>query len=579
MNCNRLKKVILPCVVLAGTLALTGCMDDGYDFNEVDMTVGIGGDGLSLPVSSTDTIKLEDVLELDGSESVVVKDNGDYVFEQTGDDVAPVHPAIDPIVVSQAGAPEAGEIVISAVPAVGGGYYEITAGGRAQSFTYTGSKPDEVLSLTSVGVDGAISFTVEFPRELSQAVPTVDRLTVTLPSYMQLDNAGQGTDGHTLVYTDVPTTASLTVDVPISSLDFTVSGQGNDRLAIEGDRIVMAGDIRVDVSATASTAAGVDGSRITSSMRMDDITVTSAYGKFNPDIDLNELGNVEITGVPDFLTDGNVVVDLYNPQILLTVTNDMAIGGVINGVITSHKEGNDPVSIPVNGINVKPSGTTNVCICRRAEAVDATLYDQVLPIANLSDLISTIPDNITFDAEATADSKTDGSFDFGKQYTIQPNYRIEAPITFDADARIVYKDTLDGWNDDISDFELAEDSYVSMSATVENRVPAYLDLQVSAVDVDGNVMSENDITVEVSTTVLASADGENSAETPLTVNIRQKSEGALSRLDGLVFNVEARASEDGQNPVVGKTLNAKKHFIIARDINVKLVGKVIGDFN
>lgn len=579
MNCNRLKKVILPCVVLAGTLALTGCMDDGYDFNEVDMTVGIGGDGLSLPVSSTDTIKLEDVLELDGSESVVVKDNGDYVFEQTGDDVAPVHPAIDPIVVSQAGAPEAGEIVISAVPAVGGGYYEITAGGRAQSFTYTGSKPDEVLSLTSVGVDGAISFTVEFPRELSQAVPTVDRLTVTLPSYMQLDNAGQGTDGHTLVYIDVPTTASLTVDVPISSLDFTVSGQGNDRLAIEGDRIVMAGDIRVDVSATASTAAGVDGSRITSSMRMDDITVTSAYGKFNPDIDLNELGNVEITGVPDFLTDGNVVVDLYNPQILLTVTNDMAIGGVINGVITSHKEGNDPVSIPVNGINVKPSGTTNVCICRRAEAVDATLYDQVLPIANLSDLISTIPDNITFDAEATADSKTDGSFDFGKQYTIQPNYRIEAPITFDADARIVYKDTLDGWNDDISDFELAEDSYVSMSATVENRVPAYLDLQVSAVDIDGNVMSENDITVEVSTTVLASADGENSAETPLTVNIRQKSEGAFSRLDGLVFNVEARASEDGQNPVVGKTLNAKKHFIIARDINVKLVGKVIGDFN
>ena len=558
---------------------MTGCMDDGYDFNEVDMTVGIGGDGLSLPVSSTDTIKLEDVLELDGSESVVVKDNGDYVFEQTGDDVAPVHPAIDPIVVSQAGAPEAGEIVISAVPAVGGGYYEITAGGRAQSFTYTGSKPDEVLSLTSVGVDGAISFTVEFPRELSQAVPTVDRLTVTLPSYMQLDNAGHPTDGHPRVYTDVPTTASLTVDVPISSLDFTVSGQGNDRLAIEGDRIVMAGDIRVDVSATASTAAGVDGSRITSSMRMDDITVTSAYGKFNPDIDLNELGNVEITGVPDFLTDGNVVVDLYNPQILLTVTNDMAIGGVINGVITSHKEGNDPVSIPVNGINVKPSGTTNVCICRRAEAVDATLYDQVLPIANLSDLISTIPDNITFDAEATADSKTDGSFDFGKQYTIQPNYRIEAPITFDADARIVYKDTLDGWNDDISDFELAEDSYVSMSATVENRVPAYLDLQVSAVDIDGNVMSENDITVEVSTTVLASADGENSAETPLTVNIRQKSEGAFSRLDGLVFNVEARASEDGQNPVVGKTLNAKKHFIIARDINVKLVGKVIGDFN
>lgn len=579
MNCNRFKRFILPCLAMAGTLALTGCMDDDYDFDQVDMTVGIGGDGLSLPVNSTDTIKLEDVLELDGSECVVVRDNGDYVFEQSGNNAAPAHPMIDPITVSQDGAPEAGEITVSAVPAAGGGHYEVTADGRAQTFRYTGDKPKEVLSLTSVGVNGNVSFTVNFPSGLRRAVPTIDRLTVTLPAYMQLGESAPTADGHTLVYTNVSTSRSFTVNVPVSRLNFTSGGQGNDRLVIDGDQIVMTGDINVALSATASTANGVSGSVITSSMHMDAFTITEAYGRFNPDIDLDDLGNVEITGVPDFLTDGDVRVDLYNPMILLTIANDMPIGGIINGIITSYKGGISLVSIPVDGIKVNPSGTTRVCICRRADGVDAGEYDQVLPVSNLSELIATIPDNITFDAEATANSETDGHFELGHSYTVQPEYRVEAPITFDESARIVYKDTVDGWNDDIKDFELADNSYITMGATIENRVPAYLDLQVSAVDVDGNVMPDTEVAVEVSTTVLASADGEKSSETPLTVNIKQNGEGALKRLDGLLFHIVARASEDGQNSVVGTTLNAKKHFIIARDINVKLVGKIIGDFN
>ena len=92
-------------------------------------------------------------------------------------------------------------------------------------------------------------------------------------------------------------------------------------------------------------------------------------------------------------------------------------------------------------------------------------------------------------------------------------------------------------------------------------------------------MGEDEISVEVSTTVLASADGEKSAETPLTITVRQGRQGALARLDGLAFRIEGGASDDGQNPVVGKTLNSQKHFLIARDIVVRLVGKVIGDFN
>lgn len=146
----------LPCVAAAGALALTGCQDDNYDFNEVDMTVGIGGDGLTLPVSSTNVIKLEDVLELDGSECVVVRDNGDYVFTQDGGEATPAHPRIASINVVQSAEPVEGLVEISAVPSTGGTGFDITAGGKAQSFSYSGDLPDEVASLSHVDVNSLL---------------------------------------------------------------------------------------------------------------------------------------------------------------------------------------------------------------------------------------------------------------------------------------------------------------------------------------------------------------------------------------------------------------------------------------
>ena len=109
-------------------------------------------------------------------------------------------------------------------------------------------------------------------------------------------------------------------------------------------------------------------------------------------------------------------------------------------------------------------------------------------------------------------------------------------------------------------------------------MPAYLTVDAKAVDIDGNEMGDDEISVVVNTTVAASEDGETPAETALSIDLKQVGEGALKRLDGIVFNIEAAAS-DGNKAVVGKTLNATKHSLVAKDIKVRLVGKIIGDFN
>ena len=76
-----------------------GCTDSNYDLSNIDTTVGIGGDSLAIPVSSTEDIKLDDILELDNSDLISTEANGDYVFKKEGDAVTPARPQVDEIVV------------------------------------------------------------------------------------------------------------------------------------------------------------------------------------------------------------------------------------------------------------------------------------------------------------------------------------------------------------------------------------------------------------------------------------------------------------------------------------------------
>ncbi len=51
------KKGFFPLMFTAGMLAIASCagVDDNYDLGDLDATIGIGGDGISLPTSSTDS--------------------------------------------------------------------------------------------------------------------------------------------------------------------------------------------------------------------------------------------------------------------------------------------------------------------------------------------------------------------------------------------------------------------------------------------------------------------------------------------------------------------------------------------
>ena len=55
---------------------MNSCMDDSYDLNNVDLTMGLGSDGLSVTLGNTEKIYLGDLLDLDES----VKLDGENTF-------------------------------------------------------------------------------------------------------------------------------------------------------------------------------------------------------------------------------------------------------------------------------------------------------------------------------------------------------------------------------------------------------------------------------------------------------------------------------------------------------------------
>lgn len=602
MNKGINKSRIVACMLAAGFLAVgSGCTDSDFDLSNIDQTIGIGGDGLQLPTNSTENIVLDDLLDLNNSDFISIAENGDYMFSKQSDDVKPSHPSIDEVLVKEAKVNnnfkiEIPESSLMQTRRKSAGHTKLSktasVEGEASEFKYRGNVPFEIRDLISAKTASDINIDVNVTAELKKVIPTFKTMTVTIPSYLKL-NIGKCSPSQPeydaekgiITFHNISSSAKINIKANISSLDFstppptvvfTPGVLGADG-SIDFDGAVLLGITFDEVNKEGNSLQNL---YMSAKMTMGAIRVTEATGKFKPNLDLEDLGNVNINNVPDFLTDYDVTINLYNPVIELTATSDIDVAGVATATLIAEDErGNEMAKVEIRGLNIKPNGTTRLCICKHKEGIDETKYDQVKVVSNLSDIVKKIPHRINCKAEVDADTYRKGTVKLGKKYTIDADVHMSAPLAFDEGAQIVYTDTIDGWNEDIDKFSFAEGAYIEMTTEVENKMPAYLNVSAFAIDVNGKEIPQHGIRVDVSNSVKASEDGEKAVVTPVTIKLRENEKGALKTVDGIVFRVTAAAGEKDAQTIVGKTINAYKHTLTARNIKVRLVGKIIADFN
>lgn len=598
------KSKMLVCLLSCGLLTLgTGCTDNDFDLSKIDTTIGIGGDGLTLPTNSTENIMLDDFLELNNSDLVSIAANGDYMFHKEGDDCTPAHPNIDKVVITSQGINNNFKVAVVVPPSalLSGRKLSkrakkidlIKAGGKVAEFEYVGNAPKEIEELTSAGVAAPVTIKVNLSNDLKTLVPKFKTLTLQIPSYMHLSitectesNYDYNPKTGKIILTNVNTASNIVIKGKVDVLDFKAATSDNNKLTFVAQKnndgkVNMKGEIETSIvfDEINNVTSIPSDMYLSAVMSMGDITITSAKGKFNPDIDLGNLGNIKINDVPDFLTGDDVNVNLHNPIIELEISSDIAVTGKVSGTIVATFDNGKPNrSVDIPKMTIKPNANTRICICKHREGVDDTQYDEVVEVPNLSDIFATIPKTIKFNADASADATKEAEVKLGHKYTITPKYNINAPLAFDAGANISYTDSFDGWNEDIEDCEFAEGTYIELTADIENKLPAYLDVNADAIDVDGNKMSQDLIEVKVSNSIAASTDGVQAKTTPIIITLREKKSGMLKKVDGLEYNIKLAAGE-GNDAIVGKTINAYHHTITAKNIKVKLVGKIIADFN
>lgn len=592
MKKKQMKASLLLASLLTLGFSLTGCTNDDYDFDQIDATMGFGSGELEIPASSTMNIPLSDILELEEGGSVKIAANGDYLFQLTGSDASSASPMISPIVLR--GNSYSNTLTLNASSAAKGtraaGSHLSFVSPKELMFKYNGTDA-AVKSLKSAEVAGEIELKINLTLGgLSSAITNINKVTLTLPGYLEISRVegnGNGVpmvNGSKITVENVSTSSNLRLTIKAKKLDFEKQDAYGKVVIDNNGSINMDGyfDLGIEANVTRVPTSALT---IGANVNVNDITLKSATGIFDPEINISSLGDVTVTGVPDFLSEDGVRADLDNPQIILSIQNDMDAAAKVSAKVISTKNGQNLATVQLPEMNIcktTVAPVTKICICRHNTEELTAQYGaaNVYVVSNLATLINQhIPDHVQItDVEAKADLSQEMTIEFGRNYNVVPSYEIYAPLAFAEDAVIEYADDFDGWNDDLDDLELSEGTYVRLTADAQNLVPATLIVEATPLGLEGTDIS-NLIDVNVKKgTVKASADGVKAATSPLEIELREKVKGGLQKLDGLSYKVKGKASHDGTT-VTGINLNSEKHTLKLENIKVKLVGKVIGNFN
>ena len=315
--------------------------------------MGFGGGELEIPASSTMNIPLSDILELEENGSVKIAANGDYLFQLTGTDATTASPQISPIHLTSRSYNHT--ITLPTSSAAKGtraaGTHLSFVSPKQQMFIYNGTDA-AVKSLKSAEVNGEIVLNVNLTLGgLSSAITKLDKVTLTLPGYLQIlpqvtgnGNGVSKVNGSKITVKDVSTSDDLRLTIKAKKLDFANQNDYGKVVFGNNGSITMDGyfDLGIEAYVTGVPTSALS---IGANVTVNDITLKSATGIFDPEINISSLGDVAVTGVPDFLSEDGVRADLDNPQIILSIKNDMDAAAKVSAKVISTKNGQNLATV------------------------------------------------------------------------------------------------------------------------------------------------------------------------------------------------------------------------------------------
>ena len=552
MMLNTKRRPFIATALLLTSLGVTtSCIDNSYDLNkDIDMTVNVGGEHLAIPVGYTEQITLDKIIELDEGDDLQLV-NGEYHLLKS-DKIDETNTSVKMVTVNESSNP------INSINVLNNVDYSQPGDVTVEDIESEGSVNTEAHGIDEavIGIGSltantpaklTLSFEINKTNSISYSDVTIDKMTITFPDFIKFEEGQSGLNGQVLtISNETLSSSTYTIDLYISKYVFGEKyGDGNKVKEENGDRIIKIENqkITVKTDVTVHQAQGTGSLSITPTAILAAMTVSEVNGTIKPDMDVKPT-EVELTNLPDFLQDEEVKLDITNPVFSFKANNPLNEEIEMDGIMTGYKNGKVTKTVKIgsgNGgvpIKLKPSGNKQqtISIVRNEKTVVETGATKVI-VPNLNDIIETIPDRISVELKPAVKTDDYYTVNLGQDYVLNSEYNIDIPLSFGSGLKIVYEETIDDFDLDLEDVDIKK---AIISITADNTIPLKMEIKnenVSALDVNGNKITDINVTVEG--TITESKDGKSIATSQLNINLVSTKEGAISKLDGLFFKVTA----------------------------------------
>lgn len=626
------KHLLVTGMLCAGTtLLFTGCIDDSYDLDKVDLTMKLNTDGLGVKLGNTDLIALADILDED--ETVKTEANGLYYLVKDG--TSNFNVKVDNMTTSfndtklDMNTPVLQyddvfkQLQDAGIPVTEGNTLPIPVdfemhgsaeGDQEVDFKITDvSDVKQVKTIDLQKSKVALTLTeANQPASLNLGVTRLKNVRLYLPKFLGVTDVAPGwelKEGNVLVYTLNGGTYNYNRNNPeICSvyLNKVALDQTEHKGKVENGGIELTpNELNVRMTAEQVYFENRAGRELSmnvgdqASVRLDikvpnnKLNISQVTGIFNPAIDPdNERIDVS-NDLPDFLQDKEVRIVATNPTIRFHANmSTLPVGIDMRGTLTAVKENGafeNGATTKVVKLDkgVMEMGRDNyVYYCNQGN----TPYDPegakagaatVKNTANIGDLITELPDYLEVDLKNNQINVKNEYYtvQLGRDYHVDADYSVFVPFEFDRGLKVVYNDSTESMHSDLKD--LSATGTLEVMADAYNTIPLELLVGLKAVDVDGN-----ELPVEFNTAEAHVAPGDGSTYTmngevkersgsevmtPIKITAKLDDKDLLSRIDKLCFNIHADAT--GSNKLVST------QYLKLNNIKIKLHAGVIADFN
>lgn len=532
--------------LLSFPLWMVSCVDNKYDLDkDIDMTINVGGEHLTIPAGSSDTAYLSKIIEVEEGD-ILQPDAATRVYHLTKKDDIDVEPTtVKEVTISSANTELTKKLIESSTGASGSVTTDLDV---ENTLTAKASDIDEALiELEALGAETPVDLllTFEFTGGLTFNSVTAKNLEIQLPDFLMFEK-GEVEEGNKLILNNEELKNAQKVLHVIGYQFGEKAGEGeipdkNRTITING-LVTMQGQV---------VTSGINGSgslTMTLDVTLEEMTANSVTGVIQPEIKA-ETTNIELNDLPDFLKDEETRMDITNPVILLRAENQLETPVEIDAVLTPMK-GNaqiDGKEVKVgSGYGKTPvvlaSGKNVIALSRTGECTIEGVTSNV-KVEDINNLLETIPDDIEVDLQPVVRNEGYYTAELGRAYEMSSSYEVDVPLSFEQNLNIVYNDSVQDLNKDLNDLDKVILKKANVLLTVDNAIPLKLQLKPENVlikDVYGNELTAVKKTIEEDKQyVTESTDGEKPVTSELVLNLTSEDTAFLSKIDRICFKLTA----------------------------------------